>query len=388
MRRVIPTARGLGIVCTGAALVVAWSAASAAAGPRADDRTVDPGESIQAAIDAAPDGASIRVRPGVHAESLTITRPVRLLAAPGAVLEPPAAAPDNLCTQDPDTRPGVIPGICVAGEVTDPHAQAPEVADPVDDVTISGLTIRGFNFAALEAYGADHLTLRDLTATDDAGGGVFVAKSRHVLIDRAHVHDTAGRGIDLHEGNADFLVRNATITGNTGEGVFVGPGTRGALWRNHVSDNCVGISAVDLGLPGQSGVSHFTLRNNTVTANNRFCASPGFGAPSQSGTGIALVGVSSSLISGNVIRDNVGSTDGDGTPAQFSLGGLALLDAAPITGGASPHDNLLPQNVVIGNQPLDVLYDGSGSGNMFVRTTCGTAAMPGLCTGHRDGADR
>lgn len=384
-------ARGLGATCAvAAAMTVAAAAPSAAAATRASDpATVVPGESIQQALDHAADGATVVVRPGRYAESLTITRPVHLVALPGAVLVQPATPPDNLCTRDPDAPRGVTPGLCIAGAVDDPDAQGPTVTDPVDDVTVSGLTIRGFDFAALEAYGARHLVLDRLTATDDAGGGVFVAKSSDVRISGLDVHGTAGRGLDLHDGYADVVVRNSSFTDNLGEGVFVGDGTGAQLIGNRMSGNCVGISAVDLGLPGGAGISHLHVRDNEVRRNNRFCLANAEGAPSQSGTGIALVGVVDSVIADNEVTDNVGSPDPEtGGPAMFSLGGIALLDAATITGGATPHDNLFVGNVAVRNAPFDVLADGSGTGNRFVRTTCDTATLPDVCSSRPAGATR
>lgn len=362
------------------------------AGPamaRPDDATVRPGQSIQQAIDRADDGSTVTVRPGIYRESLTISRPVQLVAARGAVLMPPEAPPDNLCTRDPDTIAGVIPGICIAGTVADPDAPSPAVIDPVDHVRVSGLTIRGYNFAAVEAYGARHLVLDHLTATDDAGGGVFVARSTDVRMTGLEIHRTQGRGLDIHQGNADVVVRRSSITGNTGEGVFVGVGTHVELTRNRIADNCVGISAIDLALPDQHGLTDLLIRANVVERNNRFCASNAEGSPSQSGTGIALVGVADSVVRGNRVTGHEGGVDPQsGERAQFSLGGLALLDARPLTGGSAPHGNRVTNNVILDNQPVDVLYDGAGSDNTFARTTCGISTMPGVCATHRDGGRR
>lgn len=379
----------VGVACAAAAIAAATAAATGPAAAHAGPTVVRPGESIQHALDAAPDNATVVVRPGVYAESLTITRPVRLVGLPGTVVTPPAAPPDNLCTRDPDAPDGVIPGICITGAVDDPDAEGPAVTDPVDDVTVKGLTVRGFDFAAVEAYGARRLTLDRITATDDDGGGVFVAKSSHVRLSRLAVHDTGGRGLDLHDGYRDVVVRDSTFVDNLGEGVFVGDGTRAMVSGNTITGNCVGIAAVDLGLSGHGGVSHLTVRGNRVRHNNRYCAGNDEGAPSQSGTGIALVGVVNSLVADNVVTDHAGSADpSSGAPAMFSLGGIALLDATQVTGGATPHDDLFRNNLATDNMPFDVLADGSGTNNRFLRTTCGTATLSGICTGHADGAGR
>lgn len=382
--------RGLGALCLCAGLAAATSvpaqAAHGTSSPSAKGATtVRPGASIQQALDHVPDGGTVVVARGVYAESLTIVRPVRLLAEPGTVLVPPGTAPDNLCTHDPDAPDGVIPGVCIAGAVADPDAEAPPVVSPVRNVRVSGLTVRDFDFAAVEVYGAQGLTIDHVTATEDAGGGVFVAKSQDVQLRGLDIHGTGGRGLDLHQGNRDVVVRDSSIVDNQGEGVFIGELDRGLLRHNRVRGNCMGISAVDLGLPGQTGISHLLIQGNSVTGNDRYCSGNAQGTPSQSGTGIALVGVSESRIVGNVVRDNVGSTGPSGEAAHFSLGGIALLDAGPITGGATPHDNLFTDNVVTGNEPVDVLADASGDGNVFRRNTCSTSTLANVCTGRRMG---
>lgn len=378
--------RRVGIACAAAAIATATAAAPVAA--QAGRTVVRPGESIQQALDASPDGATVVVGPGVYAESLTITRPVHLVGLHGAVLVPPAAPPDNLCTRDPDAPGGLAPGICVAGSVTDPDSEHPAVTDPVDDVTISGLSVQDFQFPGVEIYGAHRLRMDSLTLTG-LESGVYVSQSDDVQLTHLSVHDTGGRGLDLHDGYRDVVVRDSTFSDNQGEGIFVGSGTGAELSGNTITGNCVGIAAVDLGLPGLDGLSRLTVRGNRVDHNNKFCASDDEGAPSQSGTGIALVGAVDSVVADNVVTGHTGSPDpASGAPAAFSLGGIALLDASRITGGAVPHDNLFLGNVATGNLPFDVLTDGTGTGNRFQATTCGTATLPGICTGHRDGAGR
>jgi nitrous oxidase accessory protein NosD len=374
-----PAVHALALGAVVAATALTGAVVPVAAAPVAS--VVGPGGSIQQALDRVAPGGTVVVRRGVYAESLTITRPVRLLAQQGAVLTPPASPPDNLCTRDPDAPPRAVPGVCIAGEVTDPDAEAPPVTDPVDDVTVRGLTVRGFGLAAIEAYGARDLLLDRVVTTADGGGGFFVAKSSRVRLDHLAVRGTGGRGLDLHEGNDHLLLRHSTITDNLGEGVFVGTGTAIRIEDNRISGNCVGIAAVDLAVPGQDGLSDVVVRHNTVVRNNRFCAGHGPAAPSESGTGIALVGTRDAVVVGNVVRGHVGADDPvTRQPAMVALGGIALLDAGPMTGGAAPTGNVVRDNVVLGNLPYDVLADGSGSDNQLVRNRCHGSTVPGACT--------
>ena len=57
-------------------------------------------------------------------------------------------------------------------------------------------------------------------------------------------------------------------------------------------------------------------------------------------------------------------------------GGILLAKAAP---GYVPHDNIVRDNVAFGNRPIDLFYDGTGSGNRWVNNSCDTSQPPGHC---------
>lgn len=372
MRKIVPAslAAFIAVPAIGMALATPATATPAAV-------AVHPGQSIQTAIDAAAAGSTIMVAAGHYAESLTVTKPITLVGRGEVEISPPAAAPTNACTLDPDSE-GRFPGICVVGQLSDPTEESAPVAVPVTDVHISGIDLSGFTAAAVEIYGAEHVTLNRIDATANPGGGVFASHSADVQLNQLTAANNGGRGVDIHESVAGFAITHSALSGNRGEGVFVGDSSGGRIAHNNVSGNCTGILLVDLALPGDTGVTGVRVAHNKIIANNAYCAGDDEGQPAESGNGLVLVGARGTVVTGNQVRGNAAPQ-----PAALSFGGVAVLDAGPFTGGAAPSGNVLTHNVITGNAPMDLLYDGSGTGNIMRDNICATRTTPRACTaGH------
>src|SRR4051812_43919905 len=69
---------------------------------------VQPGQSIQAAINHAQPGDTIRIKAGTYRENLDIAKNGIRLVGDGAILRPPARPTPNVCAED-----GSVSGICV-----------------------------------------------------------------------------------------------------------------------------------------------------------------------------------------------------------------------------------------------------------------------------------
>jgi len=121
-------------------------------------RVVRPGESIQAAIDAARPGDTILVKPGTYAEAPAVTTDnLTLKGSRGTVLTMPASA-DTVCTRllGPIFGP-VVDGICLFGEI---NLDTGEVLDPLERPRVSGFVIRGFSGTGILAIGTEDLRAR------------------------------------------------------------------------------------------------------------------------------------------------------------------------------------------------------------------------------------
>lgn len=155
-----------------ALLLAAAIPASLAQGLLDPTCSVEPGMSIQTALDRAPTGASVVVCPGIYSEKLVIARPVTLTGRPGAILD---------------------------GSVLTGTRVAITLAQAVSDVTIEGLEIRNY---------------QQLTTTNDTSAAITSAGNvDRVLIRNNNIHDNGWAGVVFGVGRQ----RDWTITNNTFE---------------------------------------------------------------------------------------------------------------------------------------------------------------------------
>lgn len=328
---------------------------------------VRPGESIQAAVDAASPGSTIVVKAGTYAEHVTITTDGIRLLGQGATLVPPAEHPASACSFGAVSTDG----ICAIGELDFPDPNGPPVViDPVSDVTISGFTVNGFEGTGVLFIGAENPIVSHNRAADNGGYGVarFLSTGGRIIGNQAS--GSAEAGIYVGDSpNADVKVVANESFDNGEFGFFLRDAANGRLAGNRSHGNCVGAIVLNT---GGNVAGNWTLTGNAFTENNRFCpGSEEEGTPPLSGIGVAIVSAEGNTLEGNRVIDNVPSGD-----VPFA-GGVVVIDIGT-PGGNPPSDNLVQGNVIRGNQP-DILWDGSGVGNVFRSNACESSVPDGLC---------
>lgn len=335
---------------------------------------VKPGESIQAAVDAAAPGTTVFVKRGTYSENVAITKDDITLESRGAELVPPATSTPNACSGgDPATD-----GICASGEVDFPADGPPVVKDPISDVTIKGFKVSGFKGTGIIFLGAENPVVEHDVLKDNGEYGVarFVSTGGKVVGNWASGSGEAGIYVG-DSPDADVLVaRNATVD-NVLFGLFLRDAANGHVVANRSSGNCVGAIVLNT---GGNVAGNWLFFGNEIRANNRFCAGDDEeGTPPLSGIGIGIVNAHGNKVLGNAIKDNVPS----GT-VPFS-GGVVVVNAGT-PGAELPTGNVVKGNLLLGNQP-DLFWDGSGDGNVFDRNRCETSVPDGLCQafGHGHG---
>jgi nitrous oxidase accessory protein NosD len=349
-----------GVLATAGMLTVAPAPSGAA--------TVDvvPGQSIQAALDAAPPGAHVHVAPGRYAENLEITKTVTL-DAEGVILVPPASPRPTPCSEASEEGGATVAGICIHGTF---DAQG-NVTSYVDRVNLDGISVRGFSDSGVFAIGASHFGVHDSRFSRNAGYGIFALHSRSVHYHDSFAYFNGDAGFYVGESpNADVEIEGNHTYQNAAEGILFRDAEGGEISDNIVDGNCAGIFLLDTGAPGTGG--DVTVEDNHVHDNNAVCAADEE-APPISGIGVGILGDHDTKVEDNRIERNVA-----GGPSGIPSGGLVVLDTSGF-GGTAPVNNHIEDNRFTANQP-DVFWDGSGTGNRFDDNRCTTSTPPGLCS--------
>lgn len=337
-------------------MVTGLGAAAPSTGPAW--HMVHPGESIQAAVDAAKPGDTVFLYPGTYRESVLVTKADLTLRGSGrsTVIMPAATPAANACAQSGN-------GICVTGTA----------AKTVDRVTIRSLTVSGFKKNAIWASDTDRLTVRRVVAEKNGTWGIAQQKSTRGVFRDNVARDNGDAGIFIantvdEEGGATdtmgAVVADNALTGNR-IGVTVRRVRNLTVHGNAMTENCAGLFVV--GDESKPAAGAMTVRGNWIYKNNKFCAATPR-LPAIQGSGIVLTGSEATVVRSNQILNNVGST-----PLS---GGIVLFKSFV---GAQNTANVIQYNRVVGNKTADLVNQGGGTSNTFLGNVCQESDPAGMC---------
>ncbi|MFF8810797.1 right-handed parallel beta-helix repeat-containing protein [Streptomyces pactum] len=411
-----------------AALVPA--AASATPDHHPARHTVRPGQSIQAAVDAARPGDTVLVLPGVYRESVHITVSGLTLRGSGraTVLMPPGSGSGpgsdgrtgSDVRKDPDGSPGSgarkesdsrkdsgtrkdsearkesggRTGGAAAGTgrgtAATPRngggAKAKTCAAaghgicvtgterrPVDDVAIRTLTVSGFRGDGIRGNRTDRMSVHGVRAVHNGRHGISQERSVRGDLRGNEARHNAESGIFLAnmtdaEGGA-LDTRGAVIKSNKLSGNRIGVVLRRT--RNlTVERNTVNDNCGGVFVVGDESTPRggaLTITRNTVHHNNRHCPATAR-LPIIEGTGILLTGVEETRVTDNEVRGHTGSSP--------MSGGVVLFKSMT---GAPNARNTVSGNEVRGNTPADLADQDRGPGNAFTGNRCDRSVPQGWC---------
>jgi hypothetical protein len=347
-----------------AGLVIAALTIASPVFATADTHVVHPGESIQAAVDAASPGDTILVTPGTYRESVRIGTDGLTLRAHGRVTLKPPKYSHSGCYLPEHV------GICIVPSDFDPNTFT-YGGTRVRDVTVSGFRVVGFEGIGVFGFGTQNLTVSHVVAIDDTGYGVASFEGIGTTFTRNEASGSHDAGIYVGDSlNANALVKDNRSWGNT-IGILMRHVQNAIISGNEVWGNCLGVFLLNDGQAGGSG--HTAVMNNTVVANNEVCEQfgpPGY-LPPLGGGGIVLTGSQDNAIFQNVVRDNQGTT-------LFS-GGIVLIATPKANTDNASTNNLVFLNRARGNDPADIVEDDASVANLIVANHCRTSKPDGLC---------
>ena len=344
-----------------AAALAIWLASAPAAGaPRI---VVHNGESIQAAIDAAPAGATIVVKPGVYHEA-GATRAVTITQSGIRLVGQSRQGPVVLEQSGTQTQ-----GIWVS------PADSLDPADPelppcgVSNQRIQGFHLRGFTVQGFAGFGVylscvDNFRIRKNTATANLTYAIFPVRSSHGRMSRNVVSGTINDAC-LYVGQDDTVVVNHNTASDCVIGFEIENSQHVRMAHNTATGNTAGILVDIVGNRQVTTISDNQVVRNTIENNNLPNPAPPSQDTSQipAGIGLIVTGADQTLVSRNLFKDN-------GFTALTLLSpcvGDPAFCTPPLDFDPNPDMNRVVRNTFEGNA-LDVIYlPGDGQGNCFAK---------------------
>jgi len=337
---------------------------------------VQPGESIQAAVDAASPKDTIIVMPGDYTEThggnaaVRITKSLKLIgkSKPG---EPVRLLPGE----------GNENGIVVEPE-------NPGVDVDIEKVKIRGFTVEGFPRNGIWLQYVDGFRIERNVSANNLHNGIWPTLSANGLVKQNLSYGSLDSALWVEASDNVRVIKNELHSSPTGLEVTISSNLK--MVKNDVHDNVVGVGLYHPAGAGLPAIPPYTqygdwlLSKNHIYSNNATNNAPEGSLPSllPSGIGVLVIGVDRVTMKKNVIENNVSA-------------GIAMLDwcdgigcdTPPEVADTSADENSFIKNTVTGNgtapPPLfplpghDVYFLG-GTGNCVKRNTFGTIGFDTL----------
>ena len=325
-----------------ALVVLAFGCGDDDGGGAPPDVTVRPGESIQAAVDAASPGDTIRVMPGDYTEThseraaVRITKSLTLLAMSTAT-EKVRILPG----------PGQREGILVEPE---------NFGDPdLDGVEINGFTVEGFENNGIWLRFVQNFTIENNESIDNLENGIWPTLSANGLVKNNVSYGSLDSALWIEAAENVRVVGNELYGSPTGLEITVS--NEITAEDNDIHDNTVGVGLyhpAGAGLPplqplDRNGFWH--IRNNRIYNNNAVNTAPegSIVAELPPGIGVLVLGVDNVDIENNSIENN-------------NFLGVAVVDFCLVSAGTNQDCTVNPPEVadaapehnrVVGNTFVD-----------------------------------
>jgi hypothetical protein len=338
--------RALAVSGAGALMLAALPGTAGATGGQTWH--VKEGESIQAAVDRASSGDTIKIAPGVYEEAVCIEG--KGLTIQGSGRERTKIVWDRTTTND-EIEPRACWTLTDEVDQEDAEGIADNVSglfflDPDSPVVVKDLQTRDHTANGINAWNATGFTVTGTKGVGHDRYGIIAGNSRDIHI-VGNVEEGVNRSSDPlnpDAGTAGISVGDSdnsrsVIAGNRVRGynlgIFLREANGGHVKANHLSGNCIGIltfddSATEIpGSPANVIGGNWKLTANVASGNNRYCLQGRDGNQRISGVGMAVVNATGVQVTANAFLDNKPRPPQGAGPLTFPSGGLVLLTFPP-----------------------------------------------------------
>lgn len=321
---------------------------------------VQAGESIQAVVDQAQPGDTVRVMPGLYQQEVLVQ--TESLTLEGVV--------------DGDQR-AVLDG---------ENTRANAVLAVADYFTVTGLHLKNFTSNGATVQGTTGAIFRDLVTENTGEYGIFPILSTNILVENSVTSGVNDTGIYVGQ-SRDIVVRDNEAFGNV-SGIEIENSVEALVENNYAHDNTAGILVFIL--PGKTATeaAHTRIVNNRIENNNL----ANFARPEMTvslvpaGSGILILSADTTEVTGNTFSGN----------KSYAVALVALTDFPGFFGEQTawdipvvPENNWVHDNVYINNgydpDPgvieagfigADLLWSTAGPGNRWDDPTASRYPAP------------
>jgi len=345
---------------------------------------VHPGESIQAAVDAAKPGDTIGVRPGIYHEA---GRPCPTQPGTCAVVvskdgirlrgRPRPGAPVVL-----ENAGGQDQGIAIAKAGADGATCLTDPSQRINGAEVRDFTVNGFGDDGIFLLCVDNWRVMRCAANDDVEYGIFPSHCGKGRVSQSVATGANDTGIYVGQSHNVRVDHNLAM-GNV-SGFEIENSSQVRLDHNEATGNTGGILSFTLPFLDVKSNHDNLIDDNNVHANNKAntCLHPGDTVCQVPvGTGILVLAADRNLVTANTVTGN--NSFGIAVTNFCVSTGLSGAECAALDIEPNSDGNAIVANIVTGNGAdpdpalpdvfaVDLAWDLTGTGNCWSDNVFGT----------------